>query len=88
MKISYESSFEKDLKHIKDKKLFARVKQIIEEIKQSDDLDDIKNMKKMKGYDTFYRIRLGNYRMGIEVVEEEVIITRLLHRKDIYRYFP
>ena len=87
MKICYESSFEKDLKRIKDEKLLIRVKQIIEEIKQANDLDNIKSLKKMKGYDTFYRIRLGDYRIGIEV-EEEVIITRLLHRKDIYRYFP
>ena len=42
----------------------------------------------MKGYDTFYRIRLGDYRMGIDVLDNEVIIARLLHRKDIYRYFP
>jgi len=87
MKICYESSFEKDLKRIKDKMLLTRVKQVIKEIKQADNLDTIKKLKKMKGYDTFYRIRLGDYRMGIEV-EEEVIITRLLHRKDIYKYFP
>jgi len=88
MKICYESSFERDLKHIKDKKLLTRVKQVIEEIKQTDCLEPIKSLKKMKGYDTFYRIRLGNYRMGIEVEEEVIIITRLLHRKDIYKYFP
>ncbi len=88
MKICYESSFERDLKRIKDKKLLGRVEQNIEEIKQADSLDNIKSLKKMKGYDTLYRIRLGDYRMGIEVVEEEIILTRLLHRKDIYRYFP
>ncbi|MGA9351150.1 MAG: type II toxin-antitoxin system RelE/ParE family toxin [Anaerolineae bacterium] len=42
----------------------------------------------MKGYDTFYRIRLGDYRIGIEVLEDKVILVRILHRKDIYRYFP
>lgn len=88
MKIRYESSFEKDLRRIRDKKLLAQVKQALEEIKQADDLDSLKSLKKMKGYDTFYRIRLGDYRMGIDVLDDEVIITRLLHRKDIYRYFP
>ena len=78
MKIYYESSFEKDLKHIKDKKLLTRVKSVIEEIKQAYELDAIKSLKKMKGYDTFYRIRLGDYRMGIEVVEEDVIIVTFL----------
>ena len=88
MKIRYESSFERDLKRIRDKKILTQIKQVLEEIKQADDLDSLRNLKKMKGYDTFYRIRLGDYRMGIEVLEDEVIITRLLQRKDIYRYFP
>jgi len=51
-------------------------------------LSDIQNLKKMQGYDTFYRIRLGDYRIGIEVAADQVILVRILHRKDIYRYFP
>jgi len=51
-------------------------------------LSDIQNLKKMQGYDTFYRIRLGDYRIGIEVVADQVILVRILHRKYIYRYFP
>jgi mRNA interferase RelE/StbE len=31
---------------------------------------------------------LGDYRIGIEVLEDEVIFVRMLHRRDIYRYFP
>jgi mRNA interferase RelE/StbE len=88
MKIRYESSFEKDLKGIRDKKILMQVKQVIEEIKQANDLNNLSSLKKLKGYDTFYRIRLGDYRLGIEVLADEVIMTRLLHRKDIYRYFP
>jgi len=45
-------------------------------------------VKKMQGYDTFYRLRLGDYRIGIEVVDDRVIFVRILPRKDIYRYFP
>lgn len=70
------------------KKILMQVKQIIGEIKQAKDLDSLNNLKKMKGYDFFYRIRWGDYRMGIEVLDDEVIISRFLHRKDIYRYFP
>jgi mRNA interferase RelE/StbE len=42
----------------------------------------------MQGYDNFYRIRLGEYRIGIELVDDEIIFTRFLHRKDVYKYFP
>ncbi|WP_202807006.1 type II toxin-antitoxin system RelE family toxin [Planktothrix agardhii] len=46
------------------------------------------HLKKLQGYDTFYRIRLGNYRIGIELNEDTIIFTRFLHRKDIYKFFP
>ncbi len=36
----------------------------------------------------YYRIRVGDYRIGVEVVGDEILFVRILHRKDIYRYFP
>lgn len=88
MKVSFEASFARDLKRVRDKKLLQRVEQIIEEIKAATELSDIKGLRKMKGYVAFYRIRLGDYRIGVEVLEDKVIIVRILHRRDIYRYFP
>ncbi|QTA80677.1 putative toxin-antitoxin system, toxin component, RelE/ParE-like [Desulfonema limicola] len=88
MKIKFESSFGKDLKKIKEPKLLQRVKSIIEEIKEHDGAICINNLKKMKGYETFYRIKIGDYRIGLEIIKDQAIITRILHRKDIYRYFP
>ena len=88
MRIAFEASFARDLKRVKDKQLLRRVEQVIGEIKAATELSDIKRLSKLRGYDTFYRIRLGDYRIGIEVLEDKVILARLLHRKDIYRYFP
>ncbi len=77
MKVSFEASFARDLKRLKDKKLLGRVKQVIEETKAAADLSDIKNLRKMKSYATFYRIRLGDYRIGVEVLEDEIILEDL-----------
>ncbi len=88
MNIKFESKFEKDLKLIKDRNLLSRLKQIILNCKQAENLAQINNLKKLQGYENLYRIRLGNYRLGIEVVENELIFTRFLHRKDIYKFFP
>lgn len=88
MKIKFESTFEKDLKRIKNDKLYQRIKNIIEEIKEVDEPYAIANLKKMKSYDTFYRLRTGDYRIGIEIMDDVVIFVRILHRKDIYKYFP
>ena len=88
MNIAFEASFARDLKRVHDKQLLQRVRQVIAGIKAAPDLSALPGLQKMQGYDTFYRIRLGDYRIGIEVVAKQVILVRLLHRKDIYRYFP
>ena len=88
MNVKFEASFARDLKRIKDRRLLRRVQKAIEKIKAAPGLDEIRDLKKMQGYDTFYRVRLGDYRIGMEVVAGEVIFVRILHRKDIYRHFP
>ena len=88
MNVKFESRFEKDLKLVKDRNLLTRLKQIILTCKLSKSLGEINGLKKMQGYDSFYRIRLGDYRIGIEVLENEIVFVRFLHRKDIYKFFP
>ena len=88
MKIKYESKFAKDLRSIRDTKLLAKIKEMIDECKVAENLTELKNIKKLQGYETFYRIRIGDYRVGIEVLNDELIFTRFLHRKDVYKYFP
>ncbi|ANV86740.1 MULTISPECIES: type II toxin-antitoxin system RelE family toxin [Cyanophyceae] len=88
MEILFESRFQKDLKKIKDKKIRQKAKEVILQCKQAGQLNEINNLKKMQGYQTFYRIRLGDYRIGIELSENTLIFTRFLHRKEIYRFFP
>jgi len=88
MKVKFEARFAKDLRAIQDPKILNRIKKIIENCKLADNLLSIKHMKKMQGYERFYRIRLAGYRIGIEVVEGTIIFVRVLPRKDIYKYFP
>jgi mRNA interferase RelE/StbE len=88
MKIKFESKFEKDLRNIKDKKLLSKIKEMILECKAVQTLNEVKNIKKMQGYQTFYRLKIGDYRVGIEIINDELIFVRFLHRKDIYRFFP
>lgn len=35
-----------------------------------------------------YRIRIGDYRIGIFVEGKTVEFARVVHRKDIYQQFP
>ena len=46
--------------------------------------------QKLTGYNAYYKIRIGDYRLGlyINVVEQIVEFQRVLHRREIYRKFP
>ena len=88
MDVLFEATFAKDLKRIRDKKLRQRIQNVIVEVKLADSLDNVHSLIKMQGYDTFYRVRLGNYRIGVELMGTTLIFVRALHRKDIYRKFP
>lgn len=88
MKVEFRKSFEKDLSKIRDEDLLVRIRALIEDVESSNNLLDIASIKKLKADGNYYRIRVGNYRIGL--TEDEGIITfvRVLHRKEMYRYFP
>jgi mRNA interferase RelE/StbE len=88
VKVDFRESFIKDLKGLKDKSLFQRVKEIIETVEQADSLAETPNLKKLRGGGNYFRLRVGDYRLGIALKEDTVIFIRLLNRKDIYKYFP
>lgn len=88
MKIEFLKSFLKDIQKIKDPKLARKVEQLILELKAADALEDLSNVKKMKGYSIAFRIRVGDYRMGIYMETEVVELARFLKRNDIYKVFP
>ena len=88
MIVKIDKSFEKDFKKISDEKLRNKLLDIIISIQKAIKISDLKNIKKLQGTKDFYRIRLGDYRLGIIINKIEAQLIRLLHRKEIYRYFP
>lgn len=88
MKVIFRRSFAKDLKKIRGKALRQEVQAVLEQIEQSTTLHDLPNVKHLTSEGPYYRIRVGDYRLGILVEDDIVTIVRFLHRRDIYRYFP
>lgn len=88
MKIEFRKSFEKDLRKLRDVDVLAKVQQVIESIENSDNLSELNNLKKLESEEDCYRIRMGDYRIGITFDGDIVTFVRVLHRKEIYRYFP
>ena len=89
MKFRIEKSFDKDVDKIEDNKLLKKLQTLISIIENTKTVHQIPHIKKIEGYASFYRIKIGDYRLGMEAVSnKEVVLIRFLHRKDIYRYFP
>ncbi|WP_425393093.1 type II toxin-antitoxin system RelE family toxin [Ekhidna sp.] len=88
MKVDFRSSFLKDINRLKDRKVRRKIDQLLDQVKSCKSIEEVSNLKKLKGYQNFYRVRIGNYRIGIVVNNDTLVFTRVLHRKEIYRYFP
>ncbi len=88
MTVKIDKSYEKDTDKIRDQKLLLRIAEVIDGIKTCNKTEEIKNLKKLKGGNEYYRIKIGDYRIGIIIKTQEIIFVRFLHRKEIYRYFP
>jgi mRNA interferase RelE/StbE len=88
MQVEFKERFVKDL----SKANFTtrnKVKSLIEQIELTESLNAIANVKKLKGTVLhYYRIRVGDYRIGIKLENDNVIFVRFLYRKEMYRYFP
>lgn len=88
MKVDFKKSFLKDLKKIKNKSLQNTVYEVIVQVESANNLNQIKNLKKLTGYEVHYRIRIGDYRIGLKFEDEVVYFVVFEHRKDIYKGFP
>ncbi|MEO5570763.1 MAG: type II toxin-antitoxin system RelE/ParE family toxin, partial [Bacteroidia bacterium] len=51
-------------------------------------LQQVSGAEKMTGYPHYFKIRFGDYRLGFYFKNETFTLERILHRKEIYRYFP
>ena len=64
--------------------VYDRIAEKIEQLAEDPRPDGV---VKIKGSDTEYRIRIGDYRVRYEIDDKELIILLLQckHRKDVYR---
>jgi mRNA interferase RelE/StbE len=88
LNVRFKASIAADLRALKDKSLLDRVKALIAKVESADSLPDIPNLKRLRRGGAYYRVRLGDYRVGLAVEEDAVVFVRVLHRREVYRYFP
>lgn len=84
----FESSFLKDIKKLDNTDIANKLQNVISQIKSSESIQDIFHLRKLKSYKSYYRIRVGDYRLGLKIESSNVTFIRFMHRKDIYKVFP
>ena len=89
MIVNFDRSFSKSLDKLKDRQVKERLETLINSMEKAKNIGDIPATKSMKGHAGFYRIRIGDYRVGFELKGDvEILLILVAHRKDIYKRFP
>lgn len=86
MIVNYTKQFVSDVEKYPLNK--RKILDVIEAIKEAKTLSEIRNIKKLKAPGNNYRMRIGYFRIGFTISENKIILKRILHRKDIYKFFP
>lgn len=68
----------------------SRVESIVFSELKSANPFELGYLKKMKGYKDKYKIRVGDYRVGLTIDKKNqtMICQRVAHRREIYQIFP
>jgi len=88
MKVEFLSQFNRDIKKLDSAQTQRMIIRIIQAVEAASDPGAIPNLKKLKGYSNAYRIKAGDFRLGLFLEEETIVFARVMHRKEMYKYFP
>jgi mRNA interferase RelE/StbE len=85
----YKKSFLKDLAKLPKRYREQIERLVFEQVPNLDKMPSTLDVKKMKGYQGYYRIRVGDYRVGCKVEKgNQITFYRVKSRADIYKLFP
>ncbi|MBW6484515.1 MAG: type II toxin-antitoxin system RelE/ParE family toxin [Vicingaceae bacterium] len=89
MEIEFTKRFKKEFHSLsKNNNLAKQLNNVIDNVAKANNITEIKNIKKLVGYTEYFRIRVGNYRIGVKILKKVVVFSVFDHRKDIYKRFP
>ncbi|MFN8336616.1 MAG: type II toxin-antitoxin system RelE/ParE family toxin [Cyclobacteriaceae bacterium] len=88
MKVAFKKSFLKSIERLRDKRLKTSILKAISQVEAATEVQKISSIKKLTGFSTYYRIRIGDYRVGLHIADNVVTFVTVDHRRDIYKNFP
>ena len=89
MKVESTKAFDKQILKLRDNTIKKRLLGVIETIENVELIDDLPNVKAMVGFQGYYRIRIGDYRLGFSIEKKTVWLLYFGKRdENTYRDFP
>jgi mRNA-degrading endonuclease RelE of RelBE toxin-antitoxin system len=89
METKYSQTFLRDMKKLKQQPIYQQIFALVfTQLPAVNSLREISDIKPITGYPHRYRIRMGNYRIGVQINNKVIEVMRVLHRQEFYRYFP
>jgi mRNA interferase RelE/StbE len=89
LKVEYRKLFLKDLKKLKNQPVYQQIYDLVfKTLPDAQSLQDLSGVKALVGTTNQYRLRVGDYHIGLELNKDTLEVVRVLHRREFYRYFP
>ncbi len=88
MQVNYNKKFLKQLASLPSETRTQVEQFVFDDLASAASLSSLGKVEKMQGYDGFYKVRFGNYRLGLMVDNNAVLVKTVMHRKEIYKFFP
>ena len=88
MNVSYNKKFLKQLANLPKTHRIKIENFVFENLINASSIQQLGNIEKIQGYSDFYKVRFGVYRLGLQIKGENIFVKTVLHRKEIYKFFP
>jgi mRNA interferase RelE/StbE len=88
MTVQYTTKFLKQLSHRPSADRSRIERFVFSKLPTLASLGNTGKIERMVGHPGFYKIRFGDYRVGLQQQGDTLILKAVMHRKDIYKYFP
>ncbi len=87
MTVEPSRQFSRDVRRLGSSQIRRRLDWTIQELIEAADITEVSGVRQLLAEGQNYRIRIGDYRLGITMDGETAVLRRFLPRGEIYRYF-
>ncbi|NOT85895.1 MAG: type II toxin-antitoxin system RelE/ParE family toxin [Methylococcaceae bacterium] len=88
MEVRYSKKFFKQLAEIPSDSRSKIEAFVFSDIVTVTSIAELGKIEKMQGYDGFYKVRFGQYRLGLVIENGVITVKTVMHRREIYKFFP